>query len=53
MTAADANTRKAQERARKRAQGLSKLEIWADPRDHALIREFAIKAARKRQRETK
>ena len=45
MTAAK---RKAQERERKRALGLVKLEIWADPRDHPAIKECALKLARKR-----
>ncbi len=45
MTAA---TRKAEERARKRALGLVKLEIWADPRDHPAIKEYALKLAMRR-----
>ena len=48
--ATDQTTRKAQERERKRAQGLSKLEIWADPRDHAVIKDVAAKLNRKRSK---
>ena len=41
-------TRKAEERERKRAQGLAKIEIWADPRDHQALKEYALKLAKKR-----
>lgn len=41
-------TRKAEERARKRALGLVKIELWADPRDHQALKEYALKLAKKR-----
>jgi hypothetical protein len=42
----DANTRKAAERARKRAAGLSPLEVWL-PRDlHDRVRKYVKRIAR-------
>ena len=40
---ADAKTRKAQERARKRALGLVKLELWLPPSLHDKVRQHAEK----------
>ena len=39
----DANTRKAQERARKRALGLVKLELWLPTHLHDKVRQYAEK----------
>ena len=43
MTATDANTRKAQERARKRAEGLVKIEIWVKPEHAQKVRDYVRK----------
>lgn len=45
----DAKTRKAQERARKRALGLVKLELWLPPALHDKVRQYAAKLANKSQ----
>jgi hypothetical protein len=46
MTAQTATTRKALERQRKREAGLTPLEVWARPADHAAIKALAAKLAR-------
>ncbi len=40
---AAANARKAAERARKRAAGLVKLELWLPPALHVKVRQYAAK----------
>ena len=42
----NATTRKALERQRKREAGLTPLEVWARPADHAAIKALAAKLAR-------
>ena len=46
MTTADANTRKAQERARKRAAGFVKVEVWVKPEHAQKVREYVRKLSR-------
>lgn len=46
MTATDANTRKAAERARKRAAGLVKVEVWVKPEHAQKVRDYARKLPR-------
>ena len=43
-------TRKAQERARKRAEGLKPLEVWAKPEHHAKIRAYVERLSRVKTR---
>ena len=46
-------TRQAEMEARKRAAGLVRVCVWADPADAAAIREHAAKMAAKRAKEKK
>ena len=44
----DAAERKAAERARKRAEGLVLLHLWAHPKDHAAIKRYVERLAKRR-----
>lgn len=43
----DPNTRKSQERARKRAAGLVRLELWLPPALHEQVRKYVERMKKK------
>lgn len=53
MTAKPQTKRQAELEARKKAAGLIRVCVWADPADAPAIREAAAKLARKRAKERK
>lgn len=52
-TAKTAAERVADMRQRRQAAGLTRLEVYAHPDDHAAIRAYAARLVRKREREGK
>lgn len=53
MTAQTPAERKASERQRRADAGLTRLEVYAHPDDHAAIKAYAAKLAKKRERKRK
>jgi len=45
-----ASERKAEERARKRAEGLKAFEVWAHPKDWPLIKRLVERLAKRRSK---
>lgn len=46
----DAAERKAAERARKRAEGLVLMQVWAHPDDHPAIKRYVARLTKRRDK---